>query len=204
MAGRRKKKKTKSKKKGRGIGRKILFLLLFLVCGGAVLWQRAELVTGVQVHFFGGEGVAQIGNLTDLDRTGTLFSPLAQITGIPDYKSRFRFPSRDSFFTCFRMTGFEDRLFVCTENELKEPEGIEDVIRKRSFTGRMEPLKKSGFQDTLIRGFSRAHGIRPAPDAILVSEGRARIPSLLETAGLTVCLLLCFFFLFGFIKAMRG
>ncbi len=205
MAGSRKKRSTRSKRKGRSGGGKFLVLLLFLLTGSLVFWQGGALVTGLQVHLTKGRQTeAVIGDMSGLARAEKRLSGRVKVRGIPDYESRLRFPSRDGLLTCFRMTGFENRLFVCTDEPLKEPEGIEDVIRKRSFTGFMEPLGRSRFRETLNRGFQREYGFHPASGARLVLSGTMPGPSLLMTVLLAGCALLCFFFLLKFIQSLRA
>jgi hypothetical protein len=205
MAKSRRKRSTRSKKKGRSKGGTYLFLLLFLLAGCVVFWQRGAMVTGLQLHLAGGgETAALIGDMGDLARAEKRLSGRVRVQGIPDYESRFRFPSRDGLLTCFRMTGFEDRLFVCTDKPLKVPDGIEDVIKKRAYIGFMEPLHRSRFRETLNRGFQREHGIRPALEARLVLAGGMPGPSLLKTVLLAGCALLCFFFLLKLIQSLKA
>jgi hypothetical protein len=102
------------------------------------------------------------------------------------------------------MTGFENRLFICTGKRLKDPGGIEDIIRARVFSGRMEQLDRSRYREIVKRGFSREHKIQPGPQARLVLEGEAGGPSPFETALPAGCLLLCFFFLLWLIQSMVG
>jgi len=205
MAGSRKRNSgARRKKRAAGTGGRILLLLLVLVFGGVVFWQRAPLVTGIQVHVLGGRGVQPIRAVADLDRARGIFSPLVNVTGIPDYEHRLRFPAREGTLTCFRMIGFETRLFVCSEGDLKMPEAIQDVLRERSFSGRLEDLKHSRFGEPLTRGFARTYKIHPASDAGVVRVGRLQAPSLAWTLALAGCLMLCFFFLLLFIKTFRG
>jgi hypothetical protein len=201
MAKRRKKRSAPSRKKRRGVGGKLLLLLLVFLTGGVVFWQRQILLTGVQVYLLGGQAVHEIRNPNDLSKTGSDGPCMVRVQGIPDYESRVRFPSGNGFLTCFRMTGFENLLFVCTGKGLKDPGRIEEIIRSRVFAGRMERLDKSRYREIVNRGFSREHKIQPGPQARLVLEGEGRGPTLAEAAFPAGCVLLCFFFLLWLIQS---
>ena len=193
-----KKKKVRKKKKKKGS--KIVFFLLFVLTALLIYVQRDDLVAGIQGHFLGNERMSVIKELKDIPSPGGLVSQTASIVGIPDYGHTVRFPYREKILTCFRMTDFGNRLFVCTEKGLKQPEEIGDVLTQHSVQGKLTLLKKSRVQDTLSRGFQRSHRIFPADDACLLFEGESSLPSFAKTLVLCLCLIFCCFFLFRFIK----
>jgi len=203
-AKKRKKRKTRSSKKRGTWGRRLLLLCLFLLAAGVVFWQRGDLWTGLRVHARPWGTEVEIGDVNGLARSEKRSPGVVKVRGIPDYESRLRLLSGNGRINCFRMVGFENRLFVCSDRPLEEPEGIEDVLRERRFTGFLEPLSASRFREPLRQGFLKERGIRPAAGAQLLREGSLVGPSLLKTLLLAACVLLCIFFLFRFILSFKA
>lgn len=199
MARKRKKQKKAAPKKKSTV-RKIVLLLLFIGTAAVVYMQRTELVTGIQGHLFGKEHTSVIKELRDIPSLKGFSSHTVRVLGIPDYGNIIRFPFRDKILTCFRMTDFGNRLFVCTEKGLKQPDEIGEVLTQRSVQGRLTALGKSRIRDTLKRGFQRSHRILPANDACLLFEDESSLPSVGKTLALFCCLFFCFFFLYRLIK----
>jgi len=207
MAARGKKRSARSRGKGRSAGRALLWLVLLVVAGWGAFWQREALWTGLQARLYGG-GDAPAGLVIrgagDLPRAGKRFARPVKVLGIPDYQSRVRLPSGHGVLTCFRMTGCDNRLYVCTDKGLRAPEAVRDVIEKRSFTGFMGPLERSRFREPLTRGLQREHGLRPAAGAHLVLAGGIPGPSVPDMLFPAACLLLCAFFLLKFVRSLTA
>ena len=199
---RRKKSKTGSRKK-KPKGRWLLFLVLCLFSACVVLWQWEDFAAGLRMHLLPLRGVEEIADVNALDRVGQGSAAVVRVQGIPDYEGRLRVHSGKGVLTCFRMVGFGNRLFVCTDGGLKNPEEVEEVLQGLSLTGSLHPLEGSRFQDALERGLLGERGIRPAAGAWLLLAGSLQGPSLRKAVLLLICALLCIFFLTRFILSLR-
>ena len=203
MAWKKQRKKARTSKKRPAGGRWFLFLALFLVAAGLLYWQRGDLVSGLRVHGQSLMGTPEIADVAALTLAAELSPGVARVQGIPDYEGRVRVHSGQGMLTCFRMVGFENRIFVCTDGRLQEPEEVEDVLRELHFSGYLQSLAGSRLEEALTRQFVRERGIRPAPGAWILLTGGMEGPSLLKTVLLIGCLLLCILLLIGFIVSLR-
>ncbi len=178
----------------------MFYFLLFLAAASVVPLQGEEFLAGVKGHLLGMDDRFVVRDVSSLPTRCDSFAKTVEITGIPDYGSMIRFPSREGILTCFRMTGFENRLFVSTTGSMTTPEEISKLLLPRSMEGRLVSLKKSKLAEPLIRGFRRSHRIQPHEQAFVLLEGESPIPSRGKTLLLSSCLLLCVFFLYRTIK----
>ena len=172
-------------------GRKLTFLILFLLAGGAIFWGRHDLVWGLKGYLLDEIDYLRIQSETDLPPVSRARTRPAEISGIPDYKHAFRVPYKGKILTCYRMVGFENRLCVCTEQGLAEPKAIDEILRERTLKGRLEVLGKSPMAESLRRLFLKTGGIRVAEDAYLLTEDRSPLPSKEKLGFLAFCVVVC-------------
>ena len=163
---RKSKKRSGKKKSGSRFG-KLLLLFLFFLTAAVVYRERADLVGGVKTHLLRQSDPLVVKNIGDLPVVKGPDMQAVKTVGIPDYKNSYRFPFQQDMLTCYRMLGFENRMFVCTGEELKPPEEIDEIIRPRAVKGRLVRLDRSPLETPLRRGLKRTHRIVPADDALV-------------------------------------
>ena len=191
---------ARDRKKRRTSYRRIVSFALFLVTAAVLFVGRHEVLWGIQGYLLDHIDFFRIESEADLVRlSGTRGHP-AEVVGIPDYKNMVRFPYEKKILTCYRMVGFENRLFVCKWNGLARPKAIDEIIQNRTVRGKLGGLNRSPLEDRLRRVFLRAGNIGVAEDAFLLLEDRRPLPSVLEVGFLSLCLILCCFFAYRVIK----
>jgi hypothetical protein len=191
---------AKSRKKRKTSRRRWLSFFLFLLTAAVVFTGRQDLLWGLQGYLLDRIDFVRVESPSDLPSGSGGPSRPALVVGIPDYKNQVRFPYERKILTCYRVVGFENRLCVCTEEELKAPEAIGEVIQSRTVRGRLEGLAGSPLEDRLRRLFWRASSIRLEENAFLLTEDPSPLPSLFKLGLLCLCLILCCFFAFRVIQ----
>jgi len=191
-------KSKKIKKKPRR--RRFVFLLLFIVAAGIVLWGRHELLWGLKGYVLDEIDFYRIESQSDLPPSAKARVRPAEVLGIPDYKNAPRFPYAGKPLSCYRMVDFGNRLVVCSDKGLKRPEAIDEIIKERTIRGRLERLKKSQMNDSLRRIFLNASSIRLAEDAFLLYEDPRPLPSRVKVGFFAFCVLICCFSVYRLIK----
>ncbi len=196
-----KRSKSKKKKTKRRISpTRATFFLLFLASAAVVLWDHQALVQGLRGYLLGRIEYDRIESRGDLPSGAEGGARAAEVIGIPDYKHVYRFPYEGVILTCYRIVDFGNRLCVCSDKGLARPEAIDEVIRKRTLRGRLEPLAKSPLRHRVRRVFLRGGKIRLPEDAFLLREDPTPLPSLSRLALPVTCLLLCCLFAYRVIK----
>jgi hypothetical protein len=198
---------SKRKKGGKGpargvsrsLGARAIFLLFFAIGAFVVYTHRAELLAGIEGHLLGSGKARVAASLEDLRSEGKRASANVRVKGIPDYASIVRLPVAGKMLTCFRMTGFQSRLLVCTPGSVKEPAEIADILRERAYEGKLTSLGEADAGAAIRRTLEKAQGIQVPADGWLVLDGESSLPSLGKTLALAGCAVLSFFFFCRFI-----
>lgn len=201
MSGKKGRKKKSASGGLAGLLKKAVLLLLFSACALVVYFEKADLYTGIRGRLPGQDRTEVVQKSADLPAAGAPVTSAVKAVGIPDYDHTVRFPdSRGDLLTCFRMTGFNNRLLVCTGKSLKKPEEIAEIIAARSFQGRLAPLGEHPMQETIRRSFEKTHRVRFPAGGWVLMEGSPHLPSLGKTLALSACAMLSIFFLIRIIQ----
>ncbi len=180
--------------------KRIFFLFIFIIMAVIVYMERTEFLFGLKGYLYGDTDIKEIQALGDLPPPKGLYPQDVKAIGIPDYKNVCRFSFQEEFLTCFRMVGFANRLLVCSDKGLDNPEAIDEIIKPRKFQGRLTRLNNSPYQKTLRRCFKKTGGVHLSSDGSLLLDGQSSLPPLKKIVFLSFCLVVCCFSFFRFLK----
>jgi len=186
----RKGRKNRSRKKNGFWGRAAYFLF-FLGTGSFLYTQRCDLAAVLRAALQPNAQPLVVEGKDDLPPGGTCCDQPARVVGIPDYRNPVHLPVGGRQITCFRFLGFDNRLIACSPAGLKQPQDIEEIIRKRSLEGGLSLPRSSPLRASLQRGFRSRIGTELEPDSYLLWEERPRGPSPVKIASLVGAVLLC-------------
>jgi hypothetical protein len=182
--------KARKKKGSRG---RLASLAVFLIAAGVVLYGRSDLLWGIRGYALDRIDFVRIERESDLPSGWGDRGRPAEVEGIPDYKNALRFSHAGKSLACFRMVDFGNRLVVCSDEGLKPPQAIDEIIRERRVRGRLERLGRSPLDDRLRKMFLQQGNIRLREDAFLLSEDEKPLPSPVRVGVLVFCLMVCCF-----------
>jgi hypothetical protein len=182
---------ARARKKKKGPRGRLASLAVFLIAAGVVLYGRGDLLWGFKGYILGRIDFVRIEKESDLPSAWAGSEAPAEVEGIPDYKNVLRFPHTGKSLACFRMVGFGNRLVVCSDEGLKPPQAIDEIIKERRIRGRLERLGRSPMDDRLRTLFRQQGDIQVREDAFLLSEDEAPLPSPVGLGVFVFCLVVC-------------